>query len=396
MAKPVSIKNPDGSIRLWRQFVELPAGPDGKRRRKALSAKRKSDLSVKVREFEATLYRSGGDVATNSPAMSEWVETWIKAGESTGDLRPKTAKEYRGYVRRYITPSIGGVKVGKITPAHIRRLRAYIMDDQGLSPSTALQAHNIVSGALKMAVEDGMVPDNAARKTKRPQAADYQATTLTLAQARQLLKWAGREIDNGNWWAIRIPLALYAGLRQGETLGLTRQFVHFDYDEDGESTSDSTLEVGYALQSIDGVPHKSLRVHHVGGRQWLLPPKSKSGLRAVPMVKPLRMVIAARLESMTDDPWAPIVPAPEGGFLDYSRDYKMWQAALKAAGVPKVRVHDGRHTTGTLLRAAGVEPRIIQVILGHNSAAMTEHYSHVGRDEARTSVESYESYMLEG
>jgi integrase len=50
---------------------------------------------------------------------------------------------------------------------------------------------------------------------------------------------------------------------------------------------------------------------------------------------------------------------------------------LKAAGV-KVRFHDLRHTSATLLLAAGVHPKIVQERLGHSQIGITmDTYSHV-------------------
>jgi len=387
MSKPFAIRNADGTVKLWRQVIELPADPSGKRRRKAISAKRKSDLVEKVRKFESTLYRAGGNVATSTPTLADWVETRIAHDLQTGVLRPKTAKEYRGHIDRYIRPSIGSIQIGRLTPAHIRRLHAYVLEELDLSPTTALQVHNNVSGALKMAVADGILPDNVASKTSRPRAAAYEANVHTLDDVRAMLAWAGRQLDEGDWWALRIPLAYYAGTRQGETLGLTRQFVDLARDVN---------RIGYELQAVDGTPHRSLPAHHVSGKYWLLPPKSRKGMREVPIVKPLHLALEARLAVMSDDPWAPIIPSPTGGFMDPSADYKRWQAALKEAGVPRIRVHDARHSTGALLRAAGVEPRIIQVILGHNSAAMTEHYSRLADHEARDAMAAFERHLESG
>lgn len=55
-----------------------------------------------------------------------------------------------------------------------------------------------------------------------------------------------------------------------------------------------------------------------------------------------------------------------------------FQAALKAAGLRRIRLHDLRHTCATLLLAQGVHPRLIMEILGHSQIAITMNlYSHV-------------------
>ena len=72
--------------------------------------------------------------------------------------------------------------------------------------------------------------------------------------------------------------------------------------------------------------------------------------------------------------------------MSHERDWARWREALDGAGVRRVRRHDARHTTATLLREAGVDPRVIQDILGHTSAKMTAHYSHLGKGEGRAGI----------
>jgi integrase len=57
---------------------------------------------------------------------------------------------------------------------------------------------------------------------------------------------------------------------------------------------------------------------------------------------------------------------------------------LKHAGIPKVRFHDLRHTTATLLLREGVHPKIVAELLGHASISITlDTYSHVLPDMMR-------------
>jgi integrase len=68
----------------------------------------------------------------------------------------------------------------------------------------------------------------------------------------------------------------------------------------------------------------------------------------------------------------------EGKLLDPARIYKSFKAALKAAGLPSIRVHDLRHTCATLLLGKGVHPKMVQELLGHSSITLTLNtYSHV-------------------
>jgi integrase len=52
--------------------------------------------------------------------------------------------------------------------------------------------------------------------------------------------------------------------------------------------------------------------------------------------------------------------------------------ALERAGLPRIRVHDLRHTAATLLLSQGVHPKVVQELLGHSSITLTlDTYSHV-------------------
>jgi hypothetical protein len=67
-----------------------------------------------------------------------------------------------------------------------------------------------------------------------------------------------------------------------------------------------------------------------------------------------------------------------------------WRSLRKAAGLPNVRFHDGRHTALTRLAEKGVPDWVIRAQFGHVSPAMMAVYSHVrrkGLDEAAQALE---------
>jgi site-specific recombinase XerD len=74
---------------------------------------------------------------------------------------------------------------------------------------------------------------------------------------------------------------------------------------------------------------------------------------------------------------------PDGSPIDPRRDWEDWKDLIRAAGVRDVRVHDVRHTAGTLLVAQGVHIRAVQEILGHSDVRTTEGYTHVASEIAR-------------
>jgi integrase len=59
---------------------------------------------------------------------------------------------------------------------------------------------------------------------------------------------------------------------------------------------------------------------------------------------------------------------------------RVWQPATRAAGVEGLRVHDLRHTAGTLATAAGSSLREVMNRLGHSTTVAAVRYQHVMTD----------------
>ena len=57
---------------------------------------------------------------------------------------------------------------------------------------------------------------------------------------------------------------------------------------------------------------------------------------------------------------------------------RSFKPLLERVGLPPIRFHDLRHTCATLLLSRGVNPKIVQELLGHANISVTlDIYSHV-------------------
>jgi integrase len=55
-----------------------------------------------------------------------------------------------------------------------------------------------------------------------------------------------------------------------------------------------------------------------------------------------------------------------------------WRDANATIGRPELRVHDLRHTAASVWLASGADPKVVQRVLGHATAAMTmDLYGHM-------------------
>lgn len=100
--------------------------------------------------------------------------------------------------------------------------------------------------------------------------------------------------------------------------------------------------------------------------------------RTVPLVAGLVPIIEHWSTAKHPDQW--LFAAPQGGPLSESNWKRSvrWSEATTKIGKPNLRVHDLRHTCASLWLGNGADPKVVQRILGHASAAMTmDLYGHL-------------------
>ena len=72
-----------------------------------------------------------------------------------------------------------------------------------------------------------------------------------------------------------------------------------------------------------------------------------------------------------------------------------WHRIIQKANLPKIRIHDGRHTNAARLRQAGVPLEDIKDMLGHKNVKTTEIYAHVSAEVKERAVNKLELYQMQ-
>jgi integrase len=379
----------------WCVAVELPS-EGTKRRRKVIVRAKKADVITAARAARKELERTG-NLVTASPMLGGWLDGWIDR-RARNTLKPRTAQDYRATIELYLKPSIGRVRLDKLTPGHIERMHDYVTGTLGLASTTALKAHRTLAKALTDAERAGKVTRNVATLVDAPTRAYNPRDSLTAPEATLLLRSVSDSMPDAPRWGV----ALLAGLRQGEALGLTREAIDLDARvitvswqlqrlkwEHGCTVSCEKKPARCPERKVTIPPdQEAVRVH---GGLWLTRPKSRTGWRQVPIAEPLANALA-RLVALPPGPHGLVFTetttrgTPRIVPIDPSRDSAAWDAACAAAGVPDVPLHGARHTTATLLAFLGVPEDVRMQILGHSSATVTRGYTHRTTSDAREGI----------
>lgn len=369
---------------MWCASVELPSTEPGKRRRKVIVRARKDDALRALREAKAE-YEKAGDLPTSSPTVAQWCDLWWNRHGMTR-LKVSNRSGYKSRIEQYIKPSIGKVRLDKLTPDHVYRLHEYVIRTKGLSQTTAVGAHAVLSSILSDAAIEGRVTRNVARIARKPNPSHYKAKYLDNSQARDLLISLRDRPTEAALWSV----AILTGMRQAERLGLTRDAIDFEND---------TITVSWQLKRLpfdhgcgaraDGewpcgrkrggnCPERRLEippdqeVQHVKGALYLIRPKTKAGWRVVPMVGLVRDVLWQYLENHPPGTAGLIFTRSNGDPMEHTDESTAWKAALERAGLPAVDGHSTRHTCNTVLTELGVPTDVRRQILGHASNAINE------------------------
>jgi len=190
---------------------------NGKQKRKTVYGKTQAEVLAKVAEIKQQL--ATGTFSDTKLTVKEYLETWLK--EKERQVKARTAHDYRYNLEKYITPRIGRVKLDKLTPLQIQRLLSEIAD--AVSPDRANKCRRELLGALKQAVQWGLIPRNPVDAVA-PLKHDRREMALWTAQEAARFLGTAR----GHRLYAFFYLAMSTGLRSGELLGLRWEDVQGD------------------------------------------------------------------------------------------------------------------------------------------------------------------------
>lgn len=362
----------------WQARIDLGVDALGRRRRKYLYGASKPEV---VRKLRAALRgREAGQLAGGDQqgrTVRAWLEHWLETVHATRE--PNTYAAYRRAVHVHLAPAegppgLGRIRLDRLEPAQIER---FLLAKQraGLAPSHIHLLRAVLSSALRRAQRQGLVGRNAAAAglVELPTIDRGEHQVLSLEQARAFLA----RIKGDRLYALFLT-ALMLGQRRSEILGLRWRDVDFE----GER-----LRMIYKLARVDGV-WQLRRPKTVGSRHTLpmLPPLA-AALREHRVQQQWEREVAGSSWWMMEHHGQPVelvFTSERGAPLrgDYVRE--RFQRELVAAGLPRLRFHDTRHSAASIMLALGVPLKTVSLVLGHANYRITSDvYGHLEDDVVR-------------
>ncbi|MGW0086563.1 tyrosine-type recombinase/integrase [Streptomyces sp. NPDC003393] len=371
---------------------------NGTRKRVRVYGSTQREAADKLAEKIADSNR-GLPVATADSTVGDYLTYWL-GSVAIHRLRENTHTRYAACVRLHLTPGLGTKKIARLTAKDVRtfldRLRttcqccAQGLDierrqccasseccQKWLSPSTVTYVHSVLKSALEHAVREDELPRNVARNVKTTTHQPRRFRPLTAAEARQFLDAARADRLHALY-----ELALRTGLRKGELLGL-----HWE-----------DLDLNSGTASI----RRSLQRTRTGGLTHL-PTKTRASERRIAL--PTECVHSLKEHSGRQDKeretagpdWSDsglVFTTSTGRPLDPANLTRRFRSFLDRAGLRRIRFHDLRHSTATLLLEQGVDLVVIKALLGHAHIGVTAGvYAHVRLRLQRQAIETLDKAL---
>lgn len=362
-------------------FYACFARPDGSRaQRSTKTTDRKAALKLASQWEEAAFRRITESQARRvlsdiheqihgaqltSPTVDDYVKQWL--GRKAGETRAVTLTAYKSAVEEFgeFLGDRAHQPIHYVTPADVAAWR----DRSAVraTPRTANNKLKIVRTLFQSAWRDGLLTDNPAAKVTTLKSAESKRRPFTVKELQAILAVASVE------WRGMVIAGLYTGLRLKDVASLTWANIDLQTDQVAIFTSKTS-------------------------RRQILP-----------IARPLR----AYLDTLSagDDPAAPLFPSAHpfaihsGGTAALSQQFfaLLVAANLATARPPKnlaagkgrsaarerseITFHSLRHTATSLLKAAGVSESVTRDIIGHESAEISRHYTHVEESAKRAAID---------
>lgn len=354
----------------WAYQVDVGPRVAGKRQQQLHGGFRtRRDAEKALREVLHSL-DEGDFVDPHRRTVSEYLrDAWLPT------VRPPRLSEgtwagYRWELEHRVVPAIGSVRLQELNAAQLNRLYARLLREGGagglpLSPRSVQYVHAILRKALDDAVTWGLLTRNPAERADPPSQstvnrARREMRTWNAAELRRFLDHVRSDRLAAGW-----IVAATTGMRRGEVLGQRW--------EDVDLTA-ARLAVRQTLVMVDGRPRLSL-------------PKTPRSRRTIDLdgrtVNALRRWRERQEEDRRswDDAWCAsglVFTREDGSWVGPDGWSAAFDRHVLAAGLPRIRLHDLRHTHATLLLASGVPPKVVSERLGHTTIAFTlDTYAHV-------------------
>lgn len=341
------------------------------RRRWVQAGTRRGDAEKLLAELVKRAHR-GETVVSEKLTLEQYlVDRWLPIQEAR--LRKSTHDSYRRNIELHVIPALGKRKLDQLTPDDIDVFYAALLKNgrkkrpgekgpvTGLAPKSVHNIHVMLNKALSDAARKGTVVRNVVALADAPSLQARKRPEVKAWEIDQLVAFLDGIASHR--MAPAFYFAAHTGMRRGEVLGV--RWRDIDLDAGRVAVRQALVSVAYDV-SISDV-------------------KTGTSRRTIDIDKGIVQVVADWHKTRTEER-SGVLPAPDdlvfvkadGEWMHPVIFSQLFDRTVTKLDIPKISLHDLRHTHATLLLKAGVHVKVVSERLGHSNVAFTMNvYQHV-------------------
>ncbi|MGH7693265.1 MAG: tyrosine-type recombinase/integrase [Candidatus Dormibacteria bacterium] len=345
------------TVTTWYVVIELDRDANGRRRQKWHGSYRTR------REAEAARAKLVNEVNTGLYAeptkltLADWVnDSWLTTMKS--QVKASTWDGYDRMLRLHVLPTLGQRPIHQLNSTLLNNLYTELLESGnrrgaggGLNPKTVRHVHTTLHKVLADSIDAGVLVTNPADQAKPPKPRATSRTEMKFWEPEQLARFLTSV--EGTRQQAAWHLAAMTGMRRGEVLGLRWQ----DVDLDARRLAVRHTLVSVKYQICDSTP----KTHQA--RTIDLDPATVDQLRA-----------HRQRQATERAAWGPgyqesglVFRREDGSSVHPDLFSQAFEAEVRRSGLPRIRLHDLRHTHATIALRAGAPIKVISERLGHFS-----------------------------
>jgi integrase len=343
----------------FRITYEYGKDANGKRIRKFETVATEAEAKRLVTDFNYKQQRNQL-VMKNDITLADHLRNWMDFYVAT-NCEKTTAYGYRNIIENHLIPYMGNMKLQDLHPAIIQQYYKHLLVQKSLSPNTVHRHHAVLRKALEFGKKQQYIYENFAENVELPKKINNAGQSYTPDQVKVLLQKV-----KGTKMEVPVYLAVCLGLRREEITGLRWENV------DLENRVLRIVEVRTAAGDNNNI---------------IKEPKTKNSKRTLYIVDEVNDVLVAQKEWQAKQKELLGKLYHDSGYVfvrDDGKPYRVNSVSehfsdfLKKHGLPKIRLHDLRHTFASVMYAEGVDLKAISEMMGHSDISTTSRiYTHL-------------------
>lgn len=374
----------------WAASVTLGYDDNGKRVRKMIYGKTRSEVAVKMTTLLGSKLKGGHPSVKNDSLqvlMQQWIITFKRA-----EVSPRTFERVLANAKTHIYPEIGNMRLDDITSYTIQMVLNKMLLN-GYALASVRKIKFILNQFFTYAQKSKFIEANpvsecivkSTKEHKEKKEDDYKAIPIDIR------KQFFEVISSHPFFEPLCMVQLFGGMRIGEVLAI--KWKNFDFVND----------IIIIDNAITQIPEFDADFNVIGRKTVISDTKTSASEREVPMPAMLKKSLLRWKENRAKrQAWtgisfiAPddlVFATDDGELRTYYGTRAMFKRLMKSAGLDKYNIHfhSIRHTYSSMLFEAQENPKVIQQLLGHKDVTTTiKTYNSVDRSYFKQATDKLE------